>query len=166
MADLGISEYSNYDEFVRERHADDLGGVALDDARDRGLLNEDDTRLLWQLLGQLSEDEVLIEIPDWLAEEKVGYSDGATPTTFVGQIERETEKAIHLMDSASARPLMKLAHRIQHLEDGDTDEDRREWLDNRLHELREEFEQREDVTGVSEEWIPKSQLLHAIRRSD
>ena len=165
MANLEISEYADYDTFAQEWHADDLGDVALEDARDSGLLNEDETRLLWQLLGQLGDDEVLIVIPEWLAEEKVGFVEGATPTTFVGRIERETKKAIHFIDSASARPLMKLAHRIHRLEDGDTD-DRREWLDNRLQELREEFENREDVAGLSEEWIPKSQLLHAIRRSN
>jgi len=166
MTDLDIREYTNYDAFVREWHTDDLGDVTLEDARDSGLLTEDETRLLWQLLGQLSDEEVLIAIPDWLADEKVGYVDGATPTTFVGRIERETEKAIHVVDSASARPLMKLAHRIQHLENGDSDDDRREWLDNRLQELHDEFENRDDVTGLSEEWIPKSQLLHATRRTN
>lgn len=143
MTDLEISEYADYDEFAREWHADDLGDVALEDARNSGLLNEDDTRLLWQLLGQLRDDEVLIEIPEWLAEEKVGFVEGATPTTFVGRIERETEMAIHFVDSASTRPIMKLAHRIHSLEEGDTD-DRRKWLDNRLQELRDEFETRDD----------------------
>ena len=164
MTDLDISEYTTYDAFVRAWHSDDLGDVTLDDARESGLLNEDETRLLWQLLGQLSDDEVLIEIPDWLADEKVGYVDGAPPTLFVGRIDRETEKAIHVVDSAAARPLMKLAHRIHHLEEGDTDDDRREWLENRLQELRDDFENRDDVTGLSEGWIPKSQLLHALRR--
>lgn len=121
MTDLDISEYTTYDAFVRAWHTDDLGDVTLDDARESGLLNEDETRLLWQLLGQLSDDEVLIEIPDWLADEKIGYVDGATPTMFVGRIDRETEKAIHVVDSAAARPLMKLAHRIHHLEDGGDD---------------------------------------------
>ena len=166
MPDLDISEYSDYDAFAREWHAEDLGDVDIDDARDNGLLNEDDTRLLWQLLGQLREDELLIQIPEWLAKEKVGFVDGGTPMTFVGRIEQETDKAIHFVDSASARPLMKLAHRIHHLEEGDIDEDRGEWLDNRLVELREEFENRGDATGLSEEWIPKSLLLHVIRRSN
>lgn len=165
MANLDISEYTDYDAFAREWHAEDLTEGTLEAARDRGRINEDDTRLLWQLLGQLRENELLIQIPNWLAEEKVGFVEGSTPTMFVGRIERETENAILFADSASARPLMKLAHRIQHLEEDDTDDDRREWLDNRLHELREEFEERDDVTGLSDAWIPKSQLLHAVRRS-
>lgn len=124
--------------------------------------------MLWQLLNELAEDEVLIRIPEWLAEENVGYVDGATPTTFVGRIERDTDKAIRFADSASARPLMRLAHRIQSLENGienaEDDEDRREWLDGRLQEKRQEFENRDDVPGLRDEWLPKSQLLHAVRR--
>lgn len=57
-------------------------------------MGDDDTRLLWQLLGQLDDDEVLIRIPAWLAEEKAEYTEGAPPTEVVGHIERETEKAI------------------------------------------------------------------------
>lgn len=172
MTDLS-TEYTDYDSFAREWHTDELkeAEVTLQDARDRGLISEDETRMLWQLLGQLQEDEVLIRIPEWLADEKVGYVDGRTPTTFVGHINRETEKAIQFTDSASARPLMKLAHRIHHFENGienvgDTDQDRREWLERRLHQTRSEFESRENVTGLSEEWLPKSQLINIIRRSD
>jgi hypothetical protein len=35
---------------------------------------------------------VLIQIPEWLAEKKAGYADGAPPTEVVGRTERETEK--------------------------------------------------------------------------
>ena len=73
-----------------------------------------DTRMLWQLLGQLDPDEVLVQLPEWLAEERVGYVNGATPTAVVGRIERETEKAIRFSDSANARSLMKLVHRMHH----------------------------------------------------
>lgn len=158
ITDLDISEYADYDAFAREWHADDLGDVAFEDARDSGLLNEDETRLVWQLLGQLRDDELLIEILDWLAEEKVGYVEGAMPTMFVGWIDRETEKAIHFVDSASARPLMKLAHRIHRLEEGGTD-DRREWLDNRQQELRDEFENRDDVTGLLKSGFPRASFF-------
>lgn len=172
MTDL-ITHYSDYDSFAREWHATDLDDheVDLQHARDRGHITEDETRMLWQLLGELSRDELLIRIPEWLAKEKVGFVDGATPTIFVGRIDRETEKAIRFIDSASARPLMKLAHRISHFEEGienvgGSDDDRRKWLERRLEAKRREFESRDDVPGLSEEWLPKSQLLDVVRRSD
>ena len=172
MTDL-ITHYSDYDSFVREWHAAELNDheVDLQHARDRGLITEDETRMLWQLLGELSKDELLIRIPEWLAEEKVGFVDGATPTIFVGRIDRETAKAIRFIDSASARPLMKLAHRIYHFEEGienvgDSDDDRQKWLERRLKANRREFENRDDVPGLSEEWLPKSQLLNVVRRSE
>lgn len=147
-----ITEFADYDAFAREWQGD----------------NEQDTRMLWQLLGELEEDEVLIRIPEWLAEEKVGFVDGAAPTTFVGRIDRETDKAILFADSASARPLMKLAHRIRSLEDGrknaGDDDNRREWLASRLREKRREFEARDNTPGLQEAWVPKSQLLQAVRR--
>jgi len=49
--------------------------------------------MLWQLLGLLPEDELLVQPFGWLAEEKVGYVKGNVPTEFVGRIEEETEKA-------------------------------------------------------------------------
>ena len=104
MADLTITEYVTYEEFAQAWDAPDS-----------------DMRMLWQLLGQLDEDEVLIKIPEWLAEENVGYVAGAIPTAFVGRIERETEKAILFGDSADARSLMKLAHRMEQLERGEED---------------------------------------------
>lgn len=152
MSDL-ITGYSEYDVFAREWEG----------------ASENETRMLWQLLDELDDCEVLVRLPEWLAEEKVGFVDGTTPTTFVGRIDRETEKAIRFADSASARPLMKLAHRIHHLEEGietvgDSDEDRREWLEQRLRRTRHEFRSREDVPSLSEEWLPKSQLRTAARR--
>lgn len=170
MIELGITEYSDYDSFARDWHADTLDqhDVTLEEARDRGLINEDDTRLLWQLLGQLDDDELLIQIPEWLADKKAGYVDGATPTGFVVRIERETEKAILFADSASARPLMKIAHRISNLEDrpanGDTAGNSRAWLDARLEEHRREFENRDDITGLQDAWLPKSQVERLVRR--
>ena len=148
MADLNIVEYTTYKEFARAWDGSDT-----------------DTRMLWQLLGQLDEDEVLVQIPDWLAEEKVGFVDGATPTVFVGRIERETEKAVLFSDLADARPLMKLAHRVDQLEQGPDDADRDDWLDERAEDHRRAFEERGDVVTIQDEWLPKSQLRHVVRRS-
>lgn len=147
MTDLDVREVATSEEFVQE-------------------WGEGDMRLLWQLLGQLDDDEVLIRIPEWLAEEKAGYVDGAPPTDVVGRIERETEKAILLDDSAAARPLMKLAHRIHELERNEGDSARNEWLDDRLAEHRQAFESREDVPELADGWLPKSQLQHVVRRRE
>lgn len=147
MADLNVREVATYEEFTQE-------------------WGDGETRLLWQLLGQLDSDEVLIQIPEWLAEEKVGYVEGTPPTEVVGRIDRETEKAILLEDSAAARPLMKLAHRIHQLEQDEDDPDRNEWLDDRLAEHRQAFERREDVPTLADGWLPKSQLQHVIRRQE
>lgn len=148
MSDLDVTEYATYDKFAREWDAP-----------------ETDTRILWQLLGQLEDDELLIEIPEWLAEENTGYVDGAIPTVFIGRIVEETEKAIRFTDSASAQSLMKLAHRIHELEQNEDDSDRNEWLDRQLRERRREFEKREDTVTLSDEWLPKSQLRHIMRRA-
>lgn len=166
MISLDIREYTEYDEFVREWYADELKdhGVSLDRAREQGFLNEDETRMLWALLGQLDEDELLVQLPEWLAKQKVGYVDGATPIEFVGRIDQETDKAILLKESASARPLMKLAHRIHRLEQSSSDADRANWLKERLSDHRRAFEQREDAVTLQEEWLPKSQVLQAVRR--
>lgn len=58
--------------------------------------DEETVRQLWKLLGELTEDELLIDLPEWLAEQKVGYSDRGRPTLFVGRIDDETDKAIRL----------------------------------------------------------------------
>ena len=147
MTGLQIEEHATYEAFASDWQASNT-----------------DTRLLWQLLGQLEDTELLVEIPEWLAEEKVGFVDGATPTLFIGHIERETENAILFADSAAARPLMKLAHRIHELEQNESDPDRNEWLDRRLEAHRTEFTNREDVPGLSDGWLPKSQLVHAVRQ--
>lgn len=145
--DLVITEFATYDEFAREWDG-----------------SETDIRMLWQLLGQLDEAEVLIEIPEWLAEEKVGFVDGATPTAFVGRVEAETEKAIRLTEAAAARSVMKLAHRIHQLEQNEDDPERNEWLTRQLRERRREFEQRADAVTLNDEWLPKSQLRRVVRR--
>ena len=148
-----ITEYATYGTFIRD----------WEDS------TENELRMLWQLLGELEDDEVLIRLPKWLAEENVGFVDGAAPTTFVGRLDRETEKAVRLVDSAAAEPLMKHAHRIHHIENGletidHTDTQRREWLEERLRKTRREFELRDDITSLSTEWLPKSQLLATARR--
>ncbi len=170
MPALDVRTFDTYDAFAREWHAGTLSdtAISLEDARERGLLNEQGTRQLWQLLGLLDDDELVIHLPEWLAEEKVGFTESATPTTFVGRVSRETEKAILLEDSAAARPLMSLAHRIHSIEDGlsttGTDDDRRGWLERRLREKREAFETRDEMVGLGDEWVPKSQVQLAIRR--
>ena len=147
MADITITECATYEEFTR----------TWDGA-------EADTRMLWQLLSQLDADEVLVQLPEWLAEEKVGYVEGATPTAFVGRIERETEKAILLGDATDARSLMKLAHRMHQLEQGNATSDSQEWLDERLADHRRAFEERADAVTLQDEWLPKSQLRLVVRR--
>jgi len=147
MAGLSVMECATYDEFAREWDAP-----------------ETDTRMLWQLLGQCSDDELLIKIPEWLAEKNTGYVDGAIPTVFIGRVDEETEKAIRVTDSASARSLMKLAHRIHKLEQGEDDPDRNEWLDQQLRERQREFKKRADAVTLSEPWLPKSQLQQIVRR--
>lgn len=147
MPTMDVQEVATYEEFVRT-------------------WGEGDTRLLWQLLGQLDDEEVLVRIPEWLAEEKAGYIDGAPPTEVVGRIERETEQAILLADTGAARPLLKLAHRIHELEQNEDDSDRNEWLNDRLAEHRRAFERREDVPELADGWLPKSQIQHIVRRRE
>lgn len=52
-------------------------------------MTEDKIQLLWQLLGQLDPDELLIQIPNWLAEQKVEFVDGSPPAEFIGRIDLE-----------------------------------------------------------------------------
>ncbi|MFC6764715.1 hypothetical protein [Natrinema soli] len=157
MPDLAITEYDEYETFAQAW-------------QDDGKANETETQLSWQLPGQFDDNELLIRLPEWLAEEKIGFVDGKTPTEFVGQIDRQTEQAIHFTNSAVAPSLKRLAHRIQHLEKGienaGDDETRSEWLENQLQEKRHTFDQRTELTGLSEEWIPKSQVQRAVRRKE
>lgn len=84
--------------------------------------------------------------------------DGGTPTEFVGRIDHETEKAVLFTDSATARSLMKLAHRIDHLEDDIEDvddDDRQDWLENRLQTVRNRFEHRDDVPDTRRGMAPE-----------
>lgn len=106
MPDLEITDYCDYETFARVWQ------------RDTGADTESEPRLRWQLLGQLDDDELLIHIPEWLADENTGFIDGATPIEFVGRIDRETAQAIHFADSAAAPQLAQLAHRIHSLENG------------------------------------------------
>jgi hypothetical protein len=166
MTEFTVAEYATYEAFAREWHAETLEehGVSLAEARERGLITEDETRMRWQLLGQLDDDELLIELPEWLADDKVGFTDGATPTEFVGRIERETDQAIHFADAAAARPLMKLAHRIHQLEQETGNEESDNWMASRRDDHLDTFERREDAVTLSEEWLPKSQVLRAVRQ--
>ncbi|MFC4986870.1 hypothetical protein [Saliphagus infecundisoli] len=149
---MEIQEYREYERFAQDWTDDNVT-----------------TRQVWQLLDQLEEDEILIHLPEWLVEQKVGFVDGATPTAFVGRIARDTDDALLFSDAAAVPPLLKLAHRIHQLEEGienaGDDDSRREWLEDRLADNRESFEQREDAVGLSEEWLPKSQIERAMRRA-
>jgi len=170
MPALELRTFDTYADFAREWHATTLSerDISLEDARKRGLLNEQGTRQLWQLLYLLGDEELVIQLPEWVAEEKTGTTDRTTPTTFVGRVSRETNEAILLEDSAAARPLMSLAHRIHSLEAGlsntGDDDDRRGGLESRLREKREAFGNRNGMVGLGDEWIPKSQVQIAIRR--
>jgi hypothetical protein len=167
-----ITEYADYDSFARAWHSDTLADydVSLEEARKRGLLNEQKTRQLWQLLGLLGTDGLVIQLPDWLAGEKVGVTDRATPTMFVGRISRETEDAILFKESAAAQPLMGLAHTIHSLEKGlentETDTDRHERSEKRLRDHYQQFRNRDDLPTLSDEWLPKSQLITAVQRCE
>lgn len=169
MADL-ITEYADYNSFACEWHSDTLTDydISLEEARERGLLNEQKTRQLWQLLGLLDADELFVQLPEWLADEKVGPIDRTTPTTFVGYISRETEDAILFKESAAAQPLMGLAHRIHSFEKGGantgTDTDRHEQSESRLQEYYQKFHNRDSLPSLSDEWLPKSQLITVIQR--
>ncbi|MFC4987409.1 hypothetical protein [Saliphagus infecundisoli] len=152
MTEIEIDEYGDYGQFAEDWKDDDVA-----------------TQQVWQLLGQLEDDELLVQLPEWLAEQKVGFVDGATPTAFIGRITRDTDDAIQFSDAAAVPPLLKLAHRIHQLEEGienaGDDDSRREWLEDRLADNREPFEQREGVVGLAEEWLPKSQIERAVRRT-
>lgn len=45
-------------------------------------------------------------------------------------------------------------------------EERRDQLERRLTRKRREFEQRDGVPGLSEGWLPKSELISGVRRSE
>ncbi len=132
---------------------------------DRWAASDQENRLYWQLLGQLEPNELLVRIPEWLAEEKVGYVDGAVPHAIIGRIDRETAQAIKLADAVGAPSLLKLAHSIHELE-RDEGTDRNEWLDRRLAEHRQSFANREGAPRLADPWLPKSQLELAIRRAE
>jgi hypothetical protein len=165
-----VTEYTDYDSFARAWHSGTLADydVSLDSARERGLLNEQRTRKLWRLLGLLDPEELIVQLPQWQAEEKVESTDRTTPTTFVGYIARETEDAILFESSAAARPLMGLAQRMRSLEQGierrEDDTDRHERLTERYREFERQFDDRADLPSLSDEWLPKSQLVTAVRR--
>ncbi|WP_254274511.1 myeloid leukemia factor [Haloarcula marina] len=161
--------YADYDSFARRWHSEtlDARGVSLEAARERGLINEQDTHRLWQLLGLLNEDDVFIQLPEWLVDEKTGDVRENPATTFVGYISRETEDAILFKDSAPGRRLMQVAHKIHSLEHGiettAVDSDRRKRLNDKLQEEHQRFEMRDDAPYLSDEWLPKSQLITIIR---
>lgn len=149
MPDLVIREVSSVEELAEIWDVDD-----------------NQARLLWQLLGQLDDDELLIRIPEWLAEEKAAYGTGAPPTEIVGRIDQETEKAVHLSESVKASAITKVAHSIHLLEENEGDPDRNPWLDQRLARHRRTFQSRYDEPGLADGWLPKSQIKRAVRRRE
>ena len=148
MPDFAIEIYATYEDFAEDWPAP-----------------EKETRMTWHLLDQIDDDELLVEIPQWLADENVGYTQGAVPTAFVGRITTESDKAIQLTDSAAASSIRKLAHRISRLEQNDSN-DQKDWLNDRLAEHREEFNQRADAISLNDEWLPKSAIQQAVKRRD
>ena len=110
--------------------------MTLEAPRVRNLINEQDTRQLWRSLGLLDADDVFIQFPEWLVEEKTDDVRGSLATTFVGYISRETEDAVLSKDSSPGRRLMQIAHKIHSLENGventAVDSDRRNRLNNEL----------------------------------
>ena len=167
-----IRTYADYDSFAREWHSETLSArdVTLEGARERGLINEQETRQLWQLLGLLDEDDVFIQLPEWIVDEKTDDVRESLATTFVGHISRETEDAVLFKGSSPGRRLMRIAHRIHSLEHGventAVDTDRRKRLHELLQEEYRRFEKQDDVPYLSDEWLPKSQLITIIRRRD
>lgn len=165
-----IREYADYDTFARRWHSETLRDrdVTLETAREQGLISEKDTHRLWQLLGLLDEDDVFIQLPEWLVDEKTDDVRERLATTFVGRISRETEEAILFKDSSPGRRLMQIAHKIHSLEHGventAVDSDRRKRLNDMLQEEHRRFEKRDDVPYLSDEWLPKSQLVTIIQR--
>ena len=147
MPELDIREVSSFEEFSETWGAEG-----------------EDARLLWQLLGQLDTDEVLVRIPEWLAETKMAYGKGASPTEIVGRVDRETEKAIHLADSVKASAIARTAHSIHLLEANEGDPERNDWLDRRLAQHRRMFQDRYDEPGLADGWLPKSQIERVVRR--
>ena len=165
-----IRTYADYDAFAREWHAETLRDrdVTLEAARERGLLNEQGTRRLWQLLGLLDEDEVFIQVPAWLVDAKTDDVRGSPATTLVGSISRETEDAVLFKNSSPGRRLMWIAHKIHSLEHGventAVESDRRKRLHDKLQDERRRFEAQDDVPYLSDEWLPKSQLITIVQR--
>jgi hypothetical protein len=165
-----ITEYVDYDSFAHEWHSGTLAdyNVSLTEARERGLLNEQETRKLWQLLGLLDPEKCLLQLPEWLAEQKVESKNRTTPTIFVGYISIETEDAILFKSSTAARPLMGLAHRMHSLEKGiertEDDTNRHKRLADQFREHERKLDDRDDLPSLSDEWLPKSQLGTIVRR--
>jgi len=171
VSDL-IDEYADYDSFAREWHADTLANrdVTLAEARERDLLNEQDTRHLWKLLGLVDEKNVFVQLPEWLVKEKVTDAHRSVPTTFVGRISHETEAAVLFEDSVPARRLMHPAQRIHSIEHGientPVDSDRRTRLNDQLQAAYRKFETQDGAPYLSDEWLPKSQIIVTIRRTE
>ena len=121
-----------------------------------------ETRMTWQLLDPIDDREVLIELPQWLADENVGYTQGAVPTAFIGRIETESEQAIQFTDAVATKSLRKLAHRISQLEQSDSAE-QDDWV---LADHREEFTNRADAVSLNTERLPKAEITRAIKRPE
>ena len=120
------------------------------------------------MLGLLDPEELLVQLPEWLAEKKVESADRTTPTVFVGYISTETADAIRFEASAPAQPLLGLAHRMHSLEKGinrtESGTDRYERLTNRFQEHERKFYNRDRLPSRADKWLPKSQIGTAVRR--
>lgn len=171
VSDL-IEAYADYDSFARRWHAATLEAheLTLDAARERDVINERDTRRVWRLLGLIGENSVFVQLPEWLVEAKSPEGHRSVPTTFVGRIAHETQAAVLFKESVPVRRLMPAARKIHSIERGientPPDSDRRKRLRDTLEAAYRKFDAKEAVGYLSDEWLPKSQLVLAVRRTD
>jgi hypothetical protein len=85
--------------------------------------------------NDVSSANKIIQLPEWLVDEKTGGVRESLATTFVGRISRKPEEAVLFRDSSPGRRLMRIAHEI-HFEHGventAVDSDRRRRLNDPL----------------------------------
>lgn len=155
MVELSLQQYTTYEAFADE-HSE--------------YFSDTDLPQVWAVFCELDAEQLFIRIPKWLAEQKVGFTDGGTPREFIGTIDRETEKAVLFTDSMPPRSLFRQAHLIQHLDQRLTerageDTDQRARIESRLQKHRAEFSTYPQHPVLDDEWLPKSQIELALQRS-
>lgn len=137
MAD--VTEISEYDDFA-DGWMEDTGEI--------------ETRLLWHLLRQLEQGEVLFRLSD-------SYTDlGGDSNTFIGLVDDETEDGIRFTDVTPALKIAEHAYHIHTLGTEATQLDRAGWIDERLGEHRAVFE---DRPTLGDQWVPKSEINRIVK---